>query len=281
MSTRSGISIQEDFTELAFLTGKAKGMAKKMSTNAYLSDLVLYTHGEMTRRFDQYMEVLYQTTAGRKQLHHVYEWRVDSKAGQLWRHKLTGQGGQRSATWDWKASKANIPTPSEARGIEGHPMQTVPKDMFDEIIKNRGWTKRYVFHWKAPVMESGQEAIIQPRVPGGKIMYPTGNPDEPVAWKTESQINPGGEETTGGFTRAWIAWWSTEAPRVFEDAIAPEVERNAVDSVRRGARKRQGTISVNAMTDYKTLMKHGEQWATYYIDRHQRQMRLRERRNAR
>ncbi len=101
------------------------------------------------------------------------------------------------------------------------------------------------------------------------------------AWKTESQINPGGEETTGGFTRAWIAWWSTEAPQVFEDAIAPEVERNAVDSVRRGARKRQKTISVNAMTDYNTLMKHGEQWATYYIDRHQRQMRLRERRNAR
>ena len=130
------------------------------------------------------------------------------------------------------------------------PMSLGPEDQLEFFSSRRHW-----FHWKAPVMESGMPVIVLP-VHVDNVMYPTGNPLEPLAWsKGHSVQNPGGEATTGAFTTRWVAWWSTEAPRVFDETVKPDAEVELSNAVRLTSRARRGTVGVSAMTDYEALMR--------------------------
>lgn len=272
---RAGINLQADFGELAVATGAVRGMAKKVRSDMFAADLVKYTHSVMADRFDMFLDGLGGGTD--KSLHHVYEWNTPPGApgAKLWTHKLIGHGGNRNATWDWRASKKPIPSIDDRAADTSDPMSLVPEDKLQHLSRERHW-----FHWKAPVMELGNPVLILPKN-GRRIVYPTGDPSRPLAFSRGHTVQePGGRATTGSFTAKWVGWWSTEAPRVFEEVIAPEAESEIARSVRRAARPSSKTIGISSMVNYAKLMENGEDWAEYNIDRYQRNMRLRARRNS-
>ena len=267
--SKAAVSLMADFEELSAVTGAITGVSKVVNTKRFLGELVKYAHSEMSKRFDLFMDLQYKDSHGA--FHHVYEWNAPggNDASRLWQHRLIGHGASRNATWTWKASKIPVPTPSDRRNNPNDPMSAVPLEEMKHWSENRYW-----FYWKAPVMESGQEVTIAPKNVK-KLMFPTGDTSQPLAWTKSSAIQPGGEATTGSFTGAWASWWATEAPQVFDETIAPEVNREIDKSMKVKSRARWGKVGVNSITDHKKLMEQNARWAEANMLRFERRMRSR------
>lgn len=254
--------------ELATATGAINGMAKSVSTKMYLADVVKYAHTRMSERFDDFVDMAYLNS--HSTLHHVYEWRLNPKDPQakLWKHVLVGHGANRHATWDWRASKMPILTPEERASDENDPMSTLSAEDVDSFSD-----RKYIFYWKAPVMEGSFPVTIRP-VNVKRLMFPNTDGSGELAWATSVRVeNPGGRQTTGAFTTLWTTWWNTEAPRVFEETLAPEFERDAAESTRLQSRKRRGTVGITTVADYQRLMEMAEDWAEVNIDKYRRKYR--------
>lgn len=265
---RSGIHLNGDFGELALKMGQVSGMSKKVTTKAFVDDLVKVTHAAMTEKFDQFVDMTYLNDSST--LHHVYEWGVPvgNPYARLWKHKLLGGGGDRNATWDWRASKRPIPTPAQRAGKAHDPMSGLSMEDLHKFSD-----RKYIFYWKAPVMESGMSAIVAP-VNVDRVMFPAwtdGGGAELRFGSPESVVDsPGGEETTGSFTAIWSSWWSMEAPAAFDEEVGRPVERLIGDAVREKTRAGTATIGITAVTDIKALKDAGEDWARVNIDRNMR-----------
>lgn len=267
---RSGITLGWQADELALQTGMVTGMAKKVSTQGYLSDVLSYTHKKMSEEFDNFVDLARGGQDGKGSLHHVYEWRMPIKAphAKLWKHQLVGHGASKLASWDWRASKKRIDNPQEKAMDPDDPMYHLEEEDVERFS-----SRTYFFHWKAPVMEGDFTTIIQP-VNVKKIMYASPVDLGELVWSKESVVeNPGGDQTTGAFTALWVTWWKTEAPRVFDSILRPELDRDIENSVRMKSRRRSGTLGITSVTDFKTLQEQGEDWARINIDRYQRKYR--------
>lgn len=252
--------VMADFSEAGAALGAVSGMAKVVRTDRYLADVVKMVHSGLSKDFDLYMDGLYALAPRR--FHHVYEWGSHGgPGGRLWKHTLMGGGANRNASWEWVASKKAIPSPQQRANNPDDPMSQLSQDEVAEFSK-----QRYYFYWKAPVMETGYPVYITPSYTKS-IAFPIWDKGDgqTIAFSKGTTIeNPGGDEVQGAFTTAWTQWWAEEAPRRFEERIAPVVEndlsRDFDETVRRTSRRRKGSVGISAMTDFNRAFKISEEW---------------------
>lgn len=279
MARKNNVEVKADFSEAGFTMGVLSGMAKEVRTDRYLGDVIAYVHKMLSDKFDEHMD--FAVNAAPARFSHVYEWDqggISEKADdRLWTHKLLGNGGSRNATFVWRASVKPIPTPQERKNIKGDPMQQVPDDEIAELSK-----RRYIFYWKAPIMEYNSPVTIRPKY-AKALFIPTGDPSNPFVFSNEFRnLQPGGEQNTGQFTAEWTAWWSTMAPYYFDKGVSEGLERDlgevAESGIRAGQRVRNKKVSLNATSDYAAAFESGEDWSEAYLQKYSKKYKARSKR---
>jgi hypothetical protein len=275
MARKAGVEVGADFSEIGYAMGTISGMAKKVRTDRYLGDVITYVHSELAALFDEHMD--FAVDAAPQRFSHVYEWNPrpgsDRREDRLWRHKILGSGGKRNATFTWRASVKPIPTPQERKNNPNDPMSEVPNEEIERLSK-----RRYVFYWKAPIMEYNQPVNITPKY-AKALFIPTGDPTNPYVFANEFRnLQPGGEQNTGQFTAEWTSWWGAMAPEYFEKYLREGLEKDLAgveDGIRSGQRTRNKKVSLTATVDYKVAFESGEEWAERYIDKNSRKYKAR------
>lgn len=233
---RPAMKLDFDLDDGYAALGFMNGMATEINTDRYLGSVIDYSHDILAAAFDVHMDTIARSNPSA--YHHVYEWRmVGLPPGRLWRHKISGGGSTtggrvREATFEWRASVRPILTPKERQsdplGISD-PMEQVDSEVIAKL-KNR----TYFFYNKAPMMEYGLRANVYPKngkylfVPsigtGPKNFYLARHTDQDFSF-ANPQDHSGGGGTVGKFTTAWVAWWNTVAPTLWDAQV-----RNTIDN---------------------------------------------------
>ena len=264
-SSAAPVEIRGDFDDMGYALGIIKGTATAVKTNRYLGDVIEFVHGQLSTDFDQWMDAQYMVA--HKRYHHVYDWGAQNQSDltdlRLWGHKLIGNGGQRNATWFWKASKNPVPDPIERHANPDDPLSLVPIEELEKLSK-----RTYYFYWKAPVMEYNLPVNIEPKY-ATMLFIPTGDPNNPFVFSTGTRAtNVGGGETTGAFTSAWVAYWGGPAQSTFSEKLEPILSNDITSvqaGIRTGKRVRSGTVGLTTTTSFNAAMDAGERWAEQHI----------------
>ena len=221
---RRGLNLQlaVDTSEAEAAVGFMMEMTHQFASKRFTGSVVKYSHSRLSRDFDQKMRLWAQ--ANRPKYQHVYDWgKTGMPKFQLWEHTLKGHGGAREASWNWKPSVLPIPTPMQRRRNPNDPMSNVPM----KVVKRL--SKPYFFTWKAQVMEYDIPVTIKPRRQGHKLFIPTFDSTRtrrPYIFADKAEVrHPGGDQTTGAFTAAWVHYWSTMAPQSFAEQVETTVEK--------------------------------------------------------
>jgi hypothetical protein len=191
--------------------------------------------------FDQFItETHAMASANPRAFHHVYEWEHIGDFGfQLFKPTMRGQGGRKSISWEWRASKTTVPTETDIEGNRKFP------EWFDSSRLNRV----HVFVWKAPIMEYGMTVHVRPKL-SSVLVFPvsegTGlrnraNSVGGVVFTSDPVTipNPGGNEVQGSFTKWFVGWFGSRAPQVIQNTF--ERNRNDVFKASFRARMRPGS----------------------------------------
>lgn len=197
-------SITVDTAEVEVLTGTLKGLHREFNTDRHLSAVTRAAFEVANEHFTD--ETHRAAAMAPTKFHHVYEWKHIGHPGfQLYRNKMTGRGGMRSVTWEWRASKTLVPTDVNIDGTRKFPQG------FDTSKLN----KIHIFVWKAPMMEYGVEVTVRPKL-ATKLVFP--NPEllgSEYRKRGASNVTftphfvrftPGGE-VMGHFTLWFTGWW--------------------------------------------------------------------------
>lgn len=254
---QNGIALNADLSNLAKVHGALEAMSTTVKTDRFLTPIVESTHVTLSNRFDTHMDMLAESVPN--MFHHVYEWRlVGDAAGRLWSHQLKGRGSSnRYSSWAWRASKTPILSPQERAGNPSDPMSDLSDDQIDSFND-----RKYIFQWKAPVMEYNMAVNIKPRY-GKQIAFPSSVSPGTIVGVSEAIVeNPGGPATTLAFTKEWTRWWTQEAKALYEseiaDTIKSGIESATIAAVKKGSRS--ATMTTHNMT-YEAAKKQGEKWA--------------------
>lgn len=141
--------------------------------------------------------------------HHIYEWEAIGVPGmELWSNRLSGRGGERRVSWNWRASKTTVPTLTDATGNNRWPQV--------EGFNPEELRRIHVFVWKAPVMEYGLQVTVRPKL-GKVLVFPdkeilsgvgTGS-HEPtqITFTSRPVTTTPGRQVQGNFTAWFINWW--------------------------------------------------------------------------
>src|SRR6478609_6003579 len=210
-----GISMGATLDAMGEVIGKIEGISLTMRSPNSVGTMVKYTWALAAREFDTHTNAL--ALSNYHGLHHVYEWGLDGvDAGRLWRHDLSGTGGNRVASYHFISSRRAIPQPDTSDW---------PEDAVEEYQKYDLGSRRYIFSQKAIVMETGAPVHITPRN-GGKIFIPLpkgsyGSTEKGYIWSKEAfNADPGGH-VAGNFTRQWEVFWNTSAQKIVEEKVLP------------------------------------------------------------
>jgi len=206
----------------AELKNKLNGV-EQLSNSQTKHDLMTAAYSIAALKFVKQTNLL--SRSAKKSFHHVYEWNsVGRESGRLFRIvKKQGQPGSASVYYKFNNSKSKSPI-SPNLNVAGRSGKTVRKSG--------------IFKKKAEVMESGtpvsfvtsKHIAFSPRS-GGIVFIPPG--------KAVNIINPGGEKTSGSFTKHFMSWWKTNFPNILElENITRSLENNVAQSLSvRGAGK--------------------------------------------
>lgn len=258
------VRVDADLKELGYAMGVVQGTINTVKTDRYISDVLEYVHARLANDFDDMADLVHAggDEKGRA-INHVYEWDSTGPGARLWRHRFSGKGRNREASWSWVASKKPIPSPEERAKNNRDPMSKVSAADRKELSK-----QRYIFHWKAPVMEYNIPVRIRP-VNTKMLFIPTFKSDKGFVFKAEAvNNNPGGVEA-GRFTALWTDWWGKQAGGSMDRAIVDGLERDiaSVESgIRQGKRVRKQKFSVNALIDYEDGMAAGAAWTEDFLN---------------
>lgn len=267
---RPAITFDIDDRQAQAALGFIQELSASFRSNRYTSSVLKYTHSQMSKDFDRYMRNL--AKASPESFNHVFEWRMNGlQKGQLWKHTLVGHGADRVASWEWLASKTNIPTPMERRRNPKDPMHDVK--VSDRVLQQMS-RKRYKFVWKAQIMEYNLPVTIVARN-SPMLFVPTFDPTVNNRGFFMTQMtrvqNPGGTKTTGQFTRAWVAYWSQVAPRTWDAQIKRTIERDLgragteLTKAAKTQRLRQKGVSLTTGVNEQAAFNTGKAYAEAFI----------------
>lgn len=270
MGSMVGVDTSEADAAIGFMQGLTAGFSGTRFTSAVLK----YAHSQLSREFDKYMDGLAAGDSERTigQYGHVYEWGMRGvPQGRLWKHTLKGHGKERTASWQWKASRVPIPKPEERAQNPRDPMSQVPDNVLARLSD-----RDYFFYWKAPVMEYNLPVRILP-VNTKKLFWPMWNESvrgRHYAFRDYAEVtNPGGEESTGAFSHAWATYWEYYAPKSFQEHVAAAVEHDLgrseaeLASTAKRQRSRAKTVTLSTIVHSEAAFREGERRAQWFIDK--------------
>ena len=262
---RGRISVTADLTGLGRVLGVAAGISNTTSKPHYAEDVITYAHGKMSQAFDLEMDAMVNID---RRYSHVYDWNPTRQYGpedRLWLHQLEGRGGQRIATWTWKASVRPIPTPIE-RYRDSKNEDDWIKNISEEDVMKMG-KRKYVFNWKAPIMEYGTSVNIRP-VYAKMILTPTNN-QRGYKLVDEQDASPGATVgTQWKFTEYWVGYWGNHGQKRFNDSVRPVLEndlKSAEAGIRMGPGTKQGG-KLSTFKDFERAKEAGRRWAEEYLE---------------
>lgn len=260
---RNAVDIEADMADGYKALGFVQGMSEELSTDRFIGPVIEFAHSRMAESFDD--EIDSAAGAGTDSLQHVYEWRMlGLPQGRLWRHTLTGRGENRQASWKWVASKAPILTPSE-RKAEGDPSDPI-NNVSDEALARLS-DRKYIFYWKAPIVEYGLSVNIRP-VYAKALFVPTDSNARGYYFSkgTSNQFQEGGQ---GKFTAFWTTWWANGASALWSAEIKRTIEkdlgRSRTELAKVTGRRRKKSFGINAMSDNFAAYEAGRNMAEAYI----------------
>lgn len=227
-------------------------ISHQMRTPAHIGPVLKYAHAELSQEFDAHMSSL--APSAPSQFHHIYEWnRIGDPTAQLWKNVLKGGGNNRTATFEWRASKTIVPVNENLPTVNSYGQDISEEEMPKAI---------HVFVWKAPIMEYGQSTHVSPQR-GEYIVYYTGewttnHEYYQKLWFTKNAItirDPGGKHVQGAFTAAYVEWWSGGgAQAAFSRRLERIMGKNTKAMVREGlasinSRSRSRSFNMNVMNN--------------------------------
>lgn len=193
-----------------------------LKSDRHVSSLIKAAHEVTAGEFVAHMssEALRETG----KYDHMYEWgQVADPNGKLWRHVLRGNGANRSAFFEFKASK-----------------KTVPVDPALQAVRVK---KIHVFVWKAMVLENGLPVKISPKLAKYLVFLAkkrTANASSNgrgfskngiIYFKgTISIARAGNERINGAFTSEWTRWWASGQP---ETIIRNTLTKPAIEAIKK------------------------------------------------
>lgn len=263
-SKKNAIDIEADMSEGYKALGFVSGMSSEVSTTRFIAPVVEYVHSRMAQAFDNEADIAAQGSD--QGLSHVYEWRmVGLPQGRLWKHTLTGRGEDRQASWQWVASKAPILTPEERKASD-NPYDPI-KNVSDEDIAQLS-DRKYIFYWKAPVLEYGMAVNIAP-VYAKALWIPTADSERGFVFAKGSS-NQMASYNQGKFTALWSTWWRTAAPKMWDMEIKRTIEKDLGQSERELAKATRGrartkTFSLSTLSDNEKAYEAGRNYAEAYF----------------
>lgn len=269
-SGRDYIGFNVDISGPTAVNAFLQQVSMSMRTPAHIGPVLKYAHAELSDEFNKHMSNIAPTR--QSEFHHVYEWyRVGDQSAQLWKNVLRGGGNNRTATFEWRASKSIVPVRPDAiaRNVDGSVSSnaTLPKQI-------------HVFVWKAPVMEYSKDLSIAPKR-GKFIVYFTG------PWTTNQEYyenvhfssapitvsNPGGKRVKGALTVEYVRWWSKGgAAEVFNNRLNKVMSMNTKKMAEMGlasanSRSRSRSFNMKVMGNQRTAVASGKAAAKQAMSR--------------
>jgi len=193
-----------------------------LKSDRHVSSLIKAAHEVTAGEFVAHMSG--EALRSPQTLSHMYEWgQVGDPNGKLWRHIMKGNGANRSAFFEFKASKKIVPV--------------------DPRLQTVGVKKIHVFVWKAMVLENGLPVKISPKLAKYLVFISkdqtsrassSGNgfvKNGIVYFKgTISIARAGNQRINGSFTREWTEWWRSGQPEL---AIRKNLTKPALDAIKK------------------------------------------------
>jgi hypothetical protein len=193
-----------------------------LKSDRHVSSLIKAAHEVASGEFVMHMSNAALREPGKYD--HMYEWgQVGDPNGKLWRHILKGNGANRAAFFEFKASKKVVPVDPKLQAV--------------------GVKKVHVFVWKAMVLENGLPVKISPklakylvfvskRTTGNSISSGSGYQKNGIVYYkgTISIARAGNERINGAFTGEWTQWWRSGVP---EEAISKTLTRPAIEAMKK------------------------------------------------
>lgn len=180
---------------------------------------------------------------GRKSLHHVYEWnKTGNESGRLFRIIKTNEmPGAMSVYYRFNNSKKVVPIPQALKS---------PGKTGKSVKKSK------VFKKKAEVMESGNSVSFITKKTivflnkKNLVFVPEG--------KNITIKNPGGSQTTNGFSKHFMSWWSTKPNFIVKKSgMFETIEKSVAKALsRKKAGKQAARDAVRLSTSKYTIVRN-------------------------
>lgn len=223
------------------MIGSLMGMSEAMDEAEYTQALIAEAHGHASNLFDIAAASLAQTG----KIAHVYEYGTAgitpgkvvhpnplTPDARLYEHVLEGEQGNVDIRYTFRP--AVTPNPKHTTKSTGVPSKYLSK------LSNR----RYIFHSRAFVMETGMSVSIRGEGKNGLVFVPFGanseNPRGYVMYPTASRgpiVATPGAEVAGNFSHFWVGWWATEGQQFFDEHMRKKVNEDIQEAVLVAARK--------------------------------------------
>ena len=251
--------MNSDLSEVGEAIGAIRGMTVAVRTPAYINAVLTLAHDRMAIAFDEAIDLV--SEEGRSpSLQHVYDWPQDGAPLKLWKHTLIGLGASREASFEFLPSVRPIPTPQERASNPNDPISLVPPEELARLSQ-----RRYIFQWKAPIMEYNTPVTIRAKNVS-MLFIPTGIWEHSFVFAESVQVNnPGGNVSTGRFTAFWTDWWDTAPDDVFESQIKNILEHDLAN-IPIGTRSRNKVASLYVNVGMAQSMKIGEAATLKYME---------------
>lgn len=212
------VNVFTNWESFADMVGSLDGIREGLETDAYINRVIENAHGKTTSIFD-----VAAASAGKAGgLSHMFEFGTfgvtrgpvrhtdpTSETARLWKHELTGVGGEKNISFSFRPAVTRNPNHTTRH-------TGVPSKYLRRLSR-----RKYVFWNKAFVVETGQPVSIKSKQDHGLLFVPfmhypsmnTGDKRGYMMWHAPSKgpINTvPGRTNQGNFTKFWVTWWSSE-----------------------------------------------------------------------
>jgi hypothetical protein len=200
------VSTQADLSGVFGVTGGIGGILDAIESDQFEGDFTDWLMQDLKKKFTSNAIAINQSGAGG--ISHVFEWGPQDSRGvatgggsaiPLFRLTKAGQGGRKMLSFHFVPSTKPVPLPDPAKyGFKASKLQ---------------FMRRHIFRYKAIVMESQTAVTIAPK--NAKALFvPLASADKGyIMTRKPVTVNPGGNESSGGFSQFWTTWFETVAPQ--------------------------------------------------------------------
>lgn len=235
------IEIGIDLTPILYPIAGAQALNRGLKHDTYIDALMDTAFEKADAMFDQEADAMALTGA----ISHMYEWgtvgvntgktnmrmRTSNPNSRLWTNYSWGTGLDRSISFVYRPSLANVPKPSASQtGMDASVIEALRPQQFT---------------WKAKILEEGQTVTISPKeaeyllIPATQANRANAN----FTWRTNDiargYLLTRGPLVTdhskgryyGNFEKLWYSFWLDRAPDIIEADVNKMIEDDYFPSI--------------------------------------------------